>query len=153
MDGKRNESRGTLRAMSQQVNEEALRRVYRLWDEGNLDAMEDLIDPEGVFDVSRNIFNPGIHRGLDGFRRFAGEIKEIWEDFRVVPENFTAVGDKIVVTHRISGRGRESGADTEMRLFAVCSFRDGRVLRFTGGFRERNDALQAAQSPEPETSA
>jgi ketosteroid isomerase-like protein len=125
-------------------NEEVLRRIYRLWDERDFDAMEGLIDPEGVFDVSRNVFNPGVHRGLDGFRDFAGEIDEMWAEFRVVPEDFTEVGDKLVVTHRISGRGRESGVETKMRLYAVCAFRDGRVMRVTGGFRERSEALEAA---------
>ena len=129
-------------------NEETLRRVYRLWDEQDFDAMDELVDPEAVFDVSRNVFNPGVHRGLDGFREFARGIDEIWENFRVVLEEFAEVGDKIVVTHRISGRGRDSGVDAEMRLFAVCVFRDRRILRFTGGFRERDEALRAAEALE-----
>jgi ketosteroid isomerase-like protein len=45
---------------------------------------------------------------------------------------------------RISGRRRGSAAEVEMRVFHVWTFREGKVVRLTGGYRERTEALEAA---------
>ena len=125
-------------------NVETVRRLYGFFRDRDYAVIENAIDPDAVIDVSRNIFNPGVHQGLDGVRRFLAQIDEMWIDFAATPEEFIDVGDAVVVAHRISGIGRESGVETEMRLFVVISFRDGKVLRFTGGFRSRGEALEAA---------
>jgi hypothetical protein len=48
------------------------------------------------------------------------------------------------VANRISGRGRDSGVEAEMRTFGIWTFREGKVSRFTGGYRDRAEALKAA---------
>jgi hypothetical protein len=50
----------------------------------------------------------------------------------------------VVVAVRISGKGRESRVQTEMRPFNVWTLRDSKVIRLTGGYRDRTDALEAA---------
>jgi hypothetical protein len=44
----------------------------------------------------------------------------------------------------MSARGRGSGVEVEMQLFAVWTLREGKVLRLTGGYRDRAEALEAA---------
>ena len=127
-----------------QENVEVVRRVYEFWRDRDLSVIDAVIHPDAVFDVSRNVFNPGVHHGIDGFRGFAEQIDEMWENFEAIPEELNDAGDKVVVAHRISGTGRVSGVETEMLLFAVVAFRDGKILRYTGGFRDRSEALEAA---------
>lgn len=133
----------TARTMSQE-NVEIVRRLYGFWGDRDLSAIEDAIHPDAVIDVSRNVFNPGTHHGIDGVRHFLAQIDEVWEDFKSTPEEFIDAGDKIVVAHVISGKGRGSGVEAEMRLFVVIAFRDDKILRFTGGFRNRDEAVEAA---------
>jgi uncharacterized protein len=127
-----------------QENVEIIRRLYRFFRDRDYAVIEDAVEPDAVIDVSRNIFNPAVYQGLDGLRRFLAQIDEMWIDFDATPEEFIDEGDTVVVAHRISGIGRESGVKAEMRLFLVVTFRNGKVVGFTGGFRSRQEALAAA---------
>jgi ketosteroid isomerase-like protein len=127
-----------------QENVETVRRLYGFWRDRDFSVIEDAIHPDAVIDVSRNVFNPGVHRGIYGLRRFVEQINEVWESFEATPEELIDAGDKVIVAHRISGKGRTSGVEADMRLFAVVTFRDGKILRFTGGLRDRAEALEAA---------
>jgi hypothetical protein len=73
---------------------------------------------------------------------------EMWDSFDVFPQEYIEVGDKVVVANRVVGTGRSSGVETQMVLFAVVSFRDGKILRYAGGFRTRAEALEAARAPD-----
>jgi hypothetical protein len=59
-----------------QENVEVVRGLNDLFPGRDFSAAEKLVHPNAVFDVSRNIFNPAIHHGLDGFRRFVEQIDE-----------------------------------------------------------------------------
>ena len=98
-----------------------------------LAASAGLVHPDVVIDLSRNVFNPGIHRGLDGFPTFPRtgrrDVAELSDHSR---EEFLDAGDNVFVAYRISGKGRGSGIETEMRLFSVWTLRGGRVSLFKG---------------------
>ena len=127
-----------------QENIKVLRRLYGFWADRDYSVVEGLVHPDAVLDVSRNVFNPAVHRGLDSFQRFVEQIDEVWEDFAVTPEELIDRGDTVVVSHRISGKGRGGGVEAEMLLYGVCEFHEGKILRFTGGFQDRTEALEAA---------
>jgi ketosteroid isomerase-like protein len=136
-------ARDTAGAMSQE-NVEVVRRCYGFWADRNLSAIADVVHPDGVVDLSRNVFNPGVHRGFDAFVSFVEQVDEMWENFEVEPEELIDAGDNVVVASRISGKGRGSGVETAMRVYAVWTLREGKVARLTGGFRDRAEALEAA---------
>jgi ketosteroid isomerase-like protein len=75
-----------------QANVEIVRRLYDMFPARDFSAGEDLVHPDAVFDVSRNVFNPGVHRGIDGFRHFVKQVDEMWEDFRDRGEVLKAAG-------------------------------------------------------------
>lgn len=125
-------------------NLEVVRRFYEFWQDRDFSRIEPFVHPEAEVDVTRNVFNPGIHRGLDGFRRFVDQIDEVWEDLEITPQEVIDGGDTIVVANRLSGKGRGSGVAVEMLLYGVLTLRDGKVLRFIGGLRDRDEALEAA---------
>jgi len=127
-----------------QENVEVVRRCYEFWTDRDFSPFPELAQPDVVIDVSRNIFNPGVYRGLDGFRQVVEQAAEMWEDFQLEPEELIDAGDHVFVAVRMSGRGRGSGAEAQMQLFAVWTLRDGKVSRMTGGYRDRGEALEAA---------
>ena len=129
-----------------QANIAVVREFYAFWEDRDYSRVERLVDPDAVVDVTRNVFNPGIHRGLDGFRRFVEQIDEVWEDLEIIPEEIIDAGDSVVVANRLSGKGRGSGAQVEMRLYGVCTLRDGKVTSFVGGIRDRDEALRLSSS-------
>src|ERR671910_2100614 len=123
-----------------QANVEIVRRIYEFWPDRDFSAIPELVHPDAVIDLSRNVFNPGIHRGIDGFRRFLEQIDEMWENFRITPEEFIDANDNVFVSYRISGKGRGSGIETSMRLFGVWTCA-------TAGFRCSSGAF--GTEPEP----
>jgi ketosteroid isomerase-like protein len=127
-----------------QENVEVVRRAIGFWIERDFSQIPELLDPEVVIDLSRNVFNPAVYRGYDGVKRYVEAVDEIWDKFEAQLEEVIDAGDAVVTATRISGVGRGSGVQAEMQLFQVVTVRDGRVLHITGGYRDRNEALEAA---------
>jgi ketosteroid isomerase-like protein len=71
------------------------------------------------------------------------QMDEVWDTFQIEPEEFIDAGDNVFVASRMSGRGRGSGVEAEMRAFAIWTFREGKVSRFRGGYRDRAETLEA----------
>jgi ketosteroid isomerase-like protein len=127
-----------------QENVEVVRRCYGFWTNRDFSLLTEVVDPDAVLDLSRNVFNPGIHHGFDDLRRFLEQVDEAWENFQIEPEELIDGDDHVFAAVRMSGRGRGSGVEVEMQLFAVWTLREGKVLRLTGGYRDRAEALEAA---------
>jgi ketosteroid isomerase-like protein len=127
-----------------QENVEIVRRSYEALDRRDWSELHDLIDPDFEGDLSRNIFNPDVYRGFAGIERWLGGVEDMWEDFHVVPTELTDVGDNVIAAVTVSGKGKESGVEVQMRLFAVWTLRNLKVVRTIGGLRDRAEALEAA---------
>ena len=123
---------------------EIIRRCMEMFSNRDLSRLEDLVDPEVVLDLSRNVFNPGVYHGFDGVGRWLEESEEMWEQLEAMPEEFIAAGDQVVGAVRLVGQGRD-GVEVEMRLFQVWTLREGKVVSVVGGYRDRAEALEAAR--------
>jgi ketosteroid isomerase-like protein len=77
--------------------------------------------------MSTRVFNPQVYRGLDGMLRLFGELREVWEEWHVIPERFLDGGDRMVVIETVHARGRGSGVEPDNRTAAVWTLRHGRV--------------------------
>jgi ketosteroid isomerase-like protein len=130
-----------------QENVEIVRRCYGFLTDRDFSAVAELAHPDVVIDLSRNVFNPATYRGRDGVRRWIEGVDEIWDDFQLEPEELIDAGDIVFAAARISGTGRGSGVEAEMRIFAIWTLREGKVSRVTGGYRDRAEALEAAGLP------
>ena len=67
---------------------------------------------------------------------------ETWDDYRFEAEECIAAGDEVVVFFRETGRGKESGAASELLGATVWTVRDGRVVH-TKVYTDRREALGA----------
>jgi hypothetical protein len=115
----------------------------RVRESGEPPLHSELIAPDAEIDMSRRVFNPASYHGIDGWARLNDEIREVWEEFRVVPQQFIDAGDRVVVIETIHARGRGSGVllDTR-RSAAIWTLRDGQVTRVQIGF-DPQEALEA----------
>jgi ketosteroid isomerase-like protein len=97
-----------------------------------------LVDP-GVF------WNPIEElptQGREEMRAALEHWRAEWEDYRVMPEGFVDVDDKVVATVRLRGRGRGSGVEIDALFHDVYTLRDGKIVRMDQ-FTERSEALRA----------
>ena len=126
---------------------EIVQRRFEIWKSRGLSEVPDLTHPDFVLDLSRNIFNPDRYRGTDGVRLFFERVDDMWDELEVTAEEIIDGDDRVVVASRLKGVGRD-GVEANMLVFQVWEFQEGKVVRLTGGFRERGEALKAAELSE-----
>jgi ketosteroid isomerase-like protein len=81
-------------------------------------------------------------QGHDAVRTSVAYWRAEWDDYQVLPEEFLEVGDSVVATVRLRGRGRASGLEIDARFYDVYTLRDGKIVRMDQ-FTERSEALEA----------
>ena len=124
-------------------NEQLLRQGYDAWNRGDWQAMEELLAPEFEVDATDRVLNPDSYRGIEGFRRMAAELAEIWDMWEIEPLQFIEQGDLTFVAHQVRARGKGSGVEVEQTYWSVWSVNDGKAVRLAL-FVDRDRALAAA---------
>ena len=102
-----------------------------------------LLDPEIEWTEGADVPEPQIYHGHDGVRRQQEAFWAAWDSFRMEPEDFIEVGDKLVVIVRVEGRGKASGVEVEARMAHLWTIRDQKAIRFEI-FGDPQKALEAA---------
>jgi ketosteroid isomerase-like protein len=73
---------------------------------------------------------PGAIRGRAALTEVMRAFLRVWQDFRDLPETFRDLDqDRVLVLHRVSGRGKTSGLDMSANAASVFHIREGRVSR------------------------
>jgi uncharacterized protein len=80
------------------------------------------------------------------------EILANWEWFHTLPEEFRAVGDRLLVFGRWRARGRASGVDLDVPATWVVEVRDGKIARWQT-FTDRSEALESVGLTEKDLKA
>jgi ketosteroid isomerase-like protein len=109
--------------------------------EGQIARLRDLVTDDAEIDMSTRVFNPQVYRGLDGMLRLFGEVRDVWEEWHVIPERFLDAGDRVVVIETVRARGRGSGVELDNQAAAVWTLRHGRVTSVRTGV-EIDEALK-----------
>jgi ketosteroid isomerase-like protein len=81
-------------------------------------------------------------QGHDAVRASLAHWKAEWDDYTLMPEEFEHMGDRVVVTVRLGGRGRGSGVEIDAVFYDVFTIRDGKIVRMDQ-FTDRSEALAA----------
>jgi ketosteroid isomerase-like protein len=125
-------------------NVEAVRRGLEAWNDGDLDAMLKVLDPEvELTPVIAQLVEGGdaAYRGIPGARRFWEDWRIAW-DFRFGALDLREVGDCVVMITQASVTSEASGLDLDTPMAAVFKLRDGRVLQMTS-YLDPAEALTA----------
>src|SRR4051794_7004743 len=138
--------------MSQEDVEELVRRFGR----ANNPFMRNEVSSEtlaGLFDPEMEVPWPGQRahphgpqplRGIPEFIEFAEQYRSAWDHLAHEPLELIEVSDdRVLVSIRQSGRGRESGVPIVIHFLELFTIRHGK-LRKVEYFRHRADALEAA---------
>ena len=127
-----------------QENVEIIRRGYEAFAEGRV-AFEHL-DPEIAWHGPREFPDlAGPCHGHDGVRRYMETLSEVFDDYRMVPEEFIDAGANLVlVFSREGGSGKGSGAAVQTHPTGhLWTIRDGMAVQMES-YWERSEALEAA---------
>ena len=128
-----------------QENVEIVRQAVEAFNREDADAFVALAGLNVEWEDA--IFWSGVtrtYRGRQELREWFNQVLEPWESLHVEVEEITeAANDGVFYCLFLTGRGKGSGVDTELRVWAVNWFADGKVSR-RRVFRERDEALEAA---------
>jgi ketosteroid isomerase-like protein len=116
--------------MSEQLNVEAVRRIYQLTNDGDLPSVLNLVsDDVELFPFgSSKVPWAGDWRGRRGAEQFLttmGQAAEV-ED---IPDVLVGAGDLVIAIHRPRVRIRATGRDGAFSCVHVWTLRDGLVVR------------------------
>jgi ketosteroid isomerase-like protein len=115
-----------------------VRSIYSAWLQG--ETARSWIDPEIEYVNPPDAVEGGTRYGR---KAFAG-IRDAYDEVRVEPQEIIdAGGDDVVVIARITGKGRGSGMEIDLRQGYVWTIRDGQAVRFRW-FNDPEQALQAS---------
>src|SRR5436189_2062066 len=126
-------------------NVEAVRASMSAYNSGDLDKALSFFDPQIEWrlppDLALDI--ESVVRGRDGVREFWAMLDDTFGDFRLEIGSFDDAGEKVLVTVRLLGYGKRSGAPVATEMHQVAELRDGRITR-VDFFLNRAEALEAA---------
>jgi ketosteroid isomerase-like protein len=86
----------------------------------------------------------GVYHGAEALDEWMEALRAEWREFDVSLADILAEReDAIVVSERLWGRGRESGAAVEMRTYAIYRFDAEGKLKLREAFMSADEALAA----------
>jgi ketosteroid isomerase-like protein len=131
--------------MSQENVDNNIRELVAAFNRGDADTFAALCLPDVEWEDA--IFwteESRMFRGSEGVRDWVVEVREPWEELEVTIEEIVeAGGNTLLVPSRIRGRGRGSGVETQLLVWQVMSFADGKTST-RKVFRDRAGAPEAA---------
>jgi ketosteroid isomerase-like protein len=132
-----------------QENVEVVRRVYELWNRGDLEAAGEMLDQQVVWNGYDHLPDAGSRQGAGEVQQWAGEFTEAWGEIEVHIERLEGVGgDLVLALVRMTGRGRGSGAAVESGVDGhVWTVREGQVTAVSM-YQGAHDALEAVGLPD-----
>jgi ketosteroid isomerase-like protein len=137
------QSRDTAQAMSQE-NVEILRQALQAFGRGDEDDWLSAWHADAEFyDFTELPDIPQPYRGHEGVRRWAANVRSVLGDFRMDPQEFTRIGDAVLMEIEVRGAGVQSGIPVVQIVYVLAWMRGDKIAR-TRAFLEKEQALEAA---------
>ncbi len=83
-----------------QENKAIVQRFWKVWEEGNIDLVDELLAADHV---NHNPATPDQPAGAEGVREVVNMFRSAMPDLKVVIEDMIAEGDKVVVRYTLEG--------------------------------------------------
>lgn len=123
-------------------NVAVVKRIFEAFSIRDIGAMEELMDPEVLFEPAPTFARP--HRsylGYSGMRQYFDDVAGTWERLEVNIQEYREAGDYVLAFGRIYAAGGGSVADDPASF--VWRLENGKVV-WGKVFRRRSEALEAA---------
>jgi ketosteroid isomerase-like protein len=111
-------------------NVEIVRRGYRAFRRGGVEAILQFLDPAIEWHMSAAFTStPHVYYGHDGVREVFRFFNERIDELGADPHEFIEAGDRVIVPVRMHGRLRETGEPVAYELVQVWTGRDGKAIK------------------------
>lgn len=124
-------------------NVEAAAQAIDAFNRSDDDAFAAFTTPDFEWLPSMSAIEGGVFRGREGIETYFGSLRNAWEKFHVLSDEFRHYPDLVVMLGRLEGRGKGSGVPVDAALGMVFNFRGGTISRIRG-YLDHGEALRAA---------
>jgi steroid delta-isomerase-like uncharacterized protein len=122
------ESEGrTTVSMSAEENKAIMRRFWDVWEEGNIELLDELLAPEYI---NHTLAAPDLPPGPEGVKAVVSMFRSAMSDLKVVIEDMVAEGEKVVTRYALEGthKGELFGVAPTGRGLSIKSMTVERVV-------------------------
>jgi ketosteroid isomerase-like protein len=127
-----------------QENVEIVCRAFAAFERDGLAGMLPHFDCEIEWTTTDAYIEPATYRGYEGVLRYLGTMAREFDGIHLEAQELIDAGDQVVVTWRIHGRGKLSGAPVDITLTSVSFLRDGKIVRVRN-YSDKSEALEAVE--------
>jgi steroid delta-isomerase-like uncharacterized protein len=138
--------------MSVEENKALTRRIFEMFNTGNLAMAGELIAADAVDHQAP----PGMPPGAEGFRQLVGMFRGAFPDLRVSLEDLIAEGDKVVARSIMNGTHRgefmgipATGKSFRMSGIDIIRFENGQAVEHWGNTDDLGMMQQLGLAPMP----
>lgn len=124
-------------------NVETVKRLIDAFNEREIEAFAAITTPDFEWITSMTAVEGEIFWGREGIETYFGRMRDAWEDFRALAEEFRDLGDHVLWLGRLEGTGRVSGVPVSAPLDILSDFGGRKVSRMRS-FLDHGEALRAA---------
>jgi ketosteroid isomerase-like protein len=126
-----------------QENVEIVRRIFDGWSQGDFSVGSELLTADFEWHQHPEAVEPGLRRG-SAIATSLTKIFEIYESYRIVPDRYLDIGDKVVVlAHNQGYAARGGGIELDQAFAYVWTVRAGKLARLEV-YEDEGTALEAA---------
>jgi ketosteroid isomerase-like protein len=127
-----------------QENVEIVKRASDAFNRRDVDAFMKCVTSDIEFNSAMSgTVAGGSLKGREGIEALFADIRDTWEEHRMVIEVIRDLGDRVLGLGRLEGRGKASGVSVDVPLAVISDFRDGKAWR-TRTYLDHGEALRAA---------
>jgi ketosteroid isomerase-like protein len=125
-------------------NAAAVIRAIDAYNAGDVEGLLAMADPAIEWEVAPEHPAATTHRGFDAVREYHEDWRNTLRDLTIDLRSVAESGDSVVTVCRLRGKGGESGADVEVEIAFLSTFRDGKTIRVEE-FLDPDEALRAIE--------
>jgi ketosteroid isomerase-like protein len=115
-----------------QSNVEVVERLFELFADEGIEPALEVMHSDIVIEIPPDMSaEPDTYHGHDGVRRYFAGFDGMLDEVRYEAVEIIPVGDAVVASSRMSGRGVSSGLDVGIDAYVVHQLADGKIVRIT----------------------
>jgi len=125
-----------------QENVELVKRFMDAFNARELETFAAMTTPDFEWTTSMMAVEGEVFRGREGIDTYFERMREVWDEFRGLAEDYRDLDDRVLWLGRLEGRGRGSGVPVSTSLDIVFDVRGGGISRMHS-YLDHHEALQA----------
>lgn len=129
-------------AMSRE-NLELVRQLIDAFNRRDVEAFAQATTPDFEWSTSVMAVEGEVFWGRDGIDTYFQRMGDAWDQFQAVGDQLRDLGERVLFSGRIEGRGRGSGAPVGAPIDILYDLRLGKISRMHS-FLDHDEALRAA---------